>query len=102
MYIALSRLRVAPARVDELISAFRARAGLVEGHDGFIGLEVWRSEREEGELLMVSRWQTRECFSAYMKSADHRASHARIEPGLANSVRLERLEHLSTYEVVAT
>lgn len=97
----MSRLRVAPERVDELISAFRGRAGLVEGHDGFVDLEVWLSDREQGELLMVSRWQSRECFCAYMKSADHRASHARVDPELAGSVRLERLEHLSTYEVVA-
>jgi heme oxygenase (mycobilin-producing) len=101
VYVSISRLRIAPERVDELVTAFRARARLVESHDGFVDLQVWQSDREAGEILMVSRWRTRGCFQAYMKSGDHRTSHARIDPGLDAAIRLERLEHMSTYEVVA-
>jgi hypothetical protein len=36
-----------------------------------------------------------------MRSDDHRTSHDRIDPKLQTAIRLERLEHLSTYEVVA-
>jgi hypothetical protein len=36
-----------------------------------------------------------------MKSADHRESHDRVDPDLRRAIRLERLEHLHTYEVVA-
>ena len=101
MYIALSRLRVDPSRSDELVRAFRARAHLVDSFDGFLGLEVWRSVRDEAELIMVSRWTDRACFTSYMRSAEHRISHDRIDPALDASIRLERLEHLLGYEVVA-
>src|SRR5688500_297267 len=101
MYVSVSRLRVAPGRAPELIGAFNRRAGLVESHPGFVDLQVWQSDRDAGELLMVSRWRDRECFKAYMKSADHRASHERIDPDLQRAIALERLEHLHTYEVVA-
>src|SRR3712207_9316402 len=97
----MSRLRVDPARSDELIAAFRDRAGLVDDADGFVDLQVWRSDRDPGEVLMVSRWRDREAFKAYMKSADHRVSHDRIDPALKDAIALERLEHLHTYEVVA-
>ncbi len=50
---------------------------------------------------MVSRWRDREAFTAYMRSEDHRASHARIDPGLDAAIKLEALEHLHTYDVVA-
>ena len=50
---------------------------------------------------MVSRWNDRDAFKAYMKSADHRLSHARLDPALKAAINLERLEHLHTYEVVA-
>ena len=50
---------------------------------------------------MVSRWEDRDAFKAYMKSADHRVSHARIDPGLEDAIKLERLKHLHNYEVVA-
>jgi heme-degrading monooxygenase HmoA len=102
MYVSLSRLRVAPDRADDLVSAFRNRAHLVDEADGFVDLEVWRSDRDATELIMVSRWRDRESFRAYMSSREHAASHRRIPPDLDAAIALERLEHLHTYDVVAT
>jgi heme-degrading monooxygenase HmoA len=101
VYVSLSRLRVDDSRSDELVAAFGRRAGLVDSHDGFIDLEVWRSDRDPGEVIMVSRWRDRDAFRAYMRSADHRTSHGRIDPSLVQSIDLERLEQLHTYDVVA-
>jgi heme-degrading monooxygenase HmoA len=101
VYVALSRLRVAPERSDELLDAFRRRAGLVDRAPGFLGLEVWRSDRDPGEVLMISRWTDRDRFKAYMRSEDHKTSHGRIPPDLDAAIKLEKLEHLHTYEVVA-
>jgi heme-degrading monooxygenase HmoA len=97
----MSRLRIDPDRAPELVAAFRARVGLVDSFDGFVDLQVWQSDRDPGEILMVSRWDTRAHFTAYMKSREHRVSHERIDPGLDAAIDLERLEHLHTYEVVA-
>jgi heme-degrading monooxygenase HmoA len=101
MYVSLSRLRVPEERAPELVTAFRGRAHLVEDADGFVDLQVWQSDGDAGELVMVSRWRDREAFKAYMKSEAHRISHARIDPDLDDAIKLERLEHLHTYEVVA-
>jgi heme-degrading monooxygenase HmoA len=101
MYVSLSRLRIPVERADELVSAFRARARLVDHADGFVDLQVWQSDRDAGELVMVSRWRDRAAFTAYMRSQDHKTSHARIPKDLDDAIRLERLEHLHTYEVVA-
>ena len=102
MYVSMSRLRVATSEADALVEAFRRRAHLVDSAPGFIDLEVWRSDRDAEEILMVSRWRDRASFTAYMRSAEHRISHERIDPVLQAAIRLERLEHLHTYEVVAT
>src|ERR671939_2136881 len=101
MYVSMSRLRVAADQSDALVAAFRARAHLVDASDGFVDLQVWRSDRDPEEVLMISRWRDRAAFTAYMRSAAHRSSHARIDPSLQAAIRLERLEHLRTYEVVA-
>ena len=102
MYVSLSRLRVASARADDLVEAFRGRARLVEAAEGFVDLEVWRSDRDGDELVMVSRWRDRTSFQRYMKSEAHAISHGRIPPDLQREIKLERLEHLHTYEVVAS
>jgi heme-degrading monooxygenase HmoA len=101
MYVSLSRLRVDPARASELVEAFRNRARLVDDSDGFLRLEVWQSDRDAGEILMVSHWRDRDSFRMYMRSDEHRISHGRVDPGLEDAIALERLEHLHTFEVVA-
>jgi heme oxygenase (mycobilin-producing) len=101
MYVSLSRLRVPHERSTELVEAFRRRAHLVDEADGFLDLQVWQSDRDPGELVMVSRWRDRDAFKAYMRSESHRVSHTRIDPDLDGAIQLERLEHMHTYEVVA-
>jgi heme oxygenase (mycobilin-producing) len=102
MYVSMSRLRLPAALVPELLEAFAGRAGLVDGAEGFAGLEVWSSDRDVGEVVMVSRWDNREAFVQYMRSDEHRLSHDRISVGLKAAIKLERLDHLHTYDVVAT
>lgn len=97
----MSRLEIPAERAPELVAAFRARARLVDDADGFVDLQVWQSDRDPGEVLMVSRWRDRDAFKAYMRSDDHATSHRRIDPGLKHDIRLLRLDHLHTYEVVS-
>ena len=101
MYVSMSRLRLPADHAPSLVAAFRDRVGLVDGADGFVDLQVWQSDRDPGELVMVSRWRDRAAFTAYMRSEEHQISHGRIDPGLQAAIKLERLEHLHTYEVVA-
>ena len=97
----MSRLRVPAERADELVAAFRRRAHLVDDAKGFVDLQVWQSDRDSEELIMVSRWRDRDSFKAYMRSDAHRVSHERIDPTLDEAIKLERLEHLHTFDVVA-
>jgi heme-degrading monooxygenase HmoA len=101
MYVSVSRLRIPEAEAPALVEAFQGRAHLVDGAEGFVYLQVWQSDRDAGEILMVSRWRDRDCFKAYMRSEDHAFSHGRIPAELKDVIKLERLEHLHTYEVVA-
>ena len=101
MYVSLSRLRVEAERAAELVAAFRRRAHLVDDADGFVDLQVWQSDRDPAEIVMVSRWRDREAFKQYMRRDEHRVSHERIDPALDAAIKLERLEHMHTYEVVA-
>ncbi len=101
MYVSVSRLRVDIHQVDRLIDAFRDRVGLVDAFPGFKGLEVWRSERSPGEVLMVSRWRARSDFTAYMKSDADQRSHDRVPADLQAAIKLERLDHHTGYAVMA-
>jgi heme-degrading monooxygenase HmoA len=47
---------------------------------------------------MVTRWSSKEAFRSYMRSADHRRSHARVPGGEA----APSLAGFREYEVVAS
>ena len=101
VYVSVSRLQVDPSRVDDLVSAFRSRLGQVDAFPGFLGLEVWHSDRSPGEILMVSHWHSKAEFTAYMRSEAHHRSHERIPIDLEQAIHLERLDHVTGYDVVA-
>ena len=46
LYVSVARLRVAPERVDELVTAFGRRADLVDGAPGFVDLELLELDQD--------------------------------------------------------
>lgn len=80
-YVAISEIAVPVEGATELEQAFRDRLGAVDAWPGFLGLEVLRHRRKPGCYLMVSRWATKQAFTEYMRSDDHRRSHDRISDG---------------------
>lgn len=81
LFVAVSELSVPEAGRAAVEAAFAARLGAVDGWSGFHGLEVWRDTADAGSLVMISYWDTQESFARYMRSEDHRCSHARIPAG---------------------
>ena len=80
-YVAVSEIAVPVEGAEALEAAFRDRLGAVDGWPGFLGLEVLRHRRTPGKYLMISRWATKQTFTEYMRSHDHRRSHDRIPDG---------------------
>ena len=80
-YVAISEIAVPPDGAEALEAAFRDRLGEVDDWPGFLGLEVLRHRKRGGRYLMVSRWESKETFQEYMRSASHKTSHARIPGG---------------------
>ncbi|MFP5327450.1 MAG: antibiotic biosynthesis monooxygenase family protein [Acidimicrobiia bacterium] len=94
----MSLLRVPEVGAETLELAFRDRLGLVERHDGFARLEVWRDSREPGVYRMISWWRDNESFVTYMRSDAHRLSHQRIPEVPARPVAAGVTKHI----VIAT
>jgi heme-degrading monooxygenase HmoA len=96
-FVVVSHLEVADGSQEILERAFADRLGEVEGHDGFLRLEVWRATSTPGQYSMVTWWRDATAFQTYLRSDRHRRSHARIPapPHKPRGVGLSR------YEVVA-
>jgi len=99
MFVSHSEIAIEEGQVGDLEAAFRARARLVDSHDGFLGLELLREVGRGGRYVLVTRWRTRDDFRRYMKSEDYRAAHARQHVGLEEASNGAPLRQFETVEI---
>jgi heme oxygenase (staphylobilin-producing) len=92
-WVLVNRISVeSPADADQVVEAFRHRAGKVDLQPGFLGIEVWREE-EGKEVLVATRWARREDFEAWVNGPAFRQAHQHVAGGPGTA-------HGSAYEVV--
>jgi heme-degrading monooxygenase HmoA len=60
---------------DELAHRFAARAGAVDGADGFEGFELLQPTDERSQWLVITRWRDEESFEAWTSSAQFAHGH---------------------------
>ncbi len=96
-FVVSSEVTISSEHGKQLEQAFRDRLHLVEAAPGFQRLEVWRDINLPGVFQMVSWWDDVACFRDYMRSDDHRRSHARIptEPERPHASGLRRYRLVS-------
>lgn len=80
-YVGISEISVPLEGAVALQIAFQDRLRAVDGWPGFKSLELLQDRRHPGRYLMITRWGSKDHFLAYMRSADHRQSHLRIDTG---------------------
>jgi heme-degrading monooxygenase HmoA len=66
--IKINAITVAPDSGDELAKRFAARAGAVDGQDGFEGFELLKPTDDRTTWLVVTRWRDEDAFNAWMGS----------------------------------
>lgn len=60
---------------DELARRFAARAGAVDGQDGFEGFELLKPTDDRTAWLVVTRWRDEESFTAWASSPSFAHGH---------------------------
>ncbi|MCL3861090.1 antibiotic biosynthesis monooxygenase [Actinotalea sp. K2] len=72
---------------DELARRFAARAGAVDGQDGFEGFELLAPTDGRTTWLVVTRWRDEEAFGAWMSSPAFGHGHRRAGAGGEGAAR---------------
>lgn len=72
MYVVVNTIRAPEHELSRIKRAFRDTAHDLDQFEGFLGIELWQ---DDGALLAVSRWATREAFLAYPRSELFRKHH---------------------------
>jgi heme-degrading monooxygenase HmoA len=73
--IKINAITVAPDSGDELARRFAARAGAVDGQDGFEGFELLKPTDDRTTWLVLTRWRDEDAFNAWLNSRAFGAGH---------------------------
>ncbi len=72
MFIVVNTISAAEPALTVMVEAFRKTAPDLRQFEGFLSFEIWR---EEGTLVAVSKWSSREAFMAYPRSEAFQRHH---------------------------
>lgn len=73
--IKINAITVPAEAGDELAQRFAARAGAVDGADGFEGFELLKPDDERTQWLVVTRWRDEDAFQAWVASPSFAHGH---------------------------
>jgi len=73
--IKINAIEVPAEAGDELAHRFAARAGAVDGQDGFEGFELLKPTDGRTTWLVVTRWRDEEAFQAWLTSPAFAEGH---------------------------
>lgn len=73
--IKINALTVPAEMGEEVAKRFAARAGAVDGQEGFEGFELLQPTDERTTWLVVTRWRDEESFDAWRNSAAFAHGH---------------------------
>ena len=76
MIAIINRLPVKEGAADTVVERFAGSGGHVQGFPGFVSMEVLRSDAGD-EVMVITRWQDRESFDAWVGSDEFRQAHGK-------------------------
>jgi len=74
--IKINAITVPEGSGDELAKRFAARAGAVDGQEGFEGFELLQPTDDRNQWLVVTRWRDEVAFQAWVQSPAFAHGHA--------------------------
>lgn len=83
MYLVMNVVHVDEERREAFERAFLERESHVHKAEGFAGFELLRRDRD-GEYVVLSRWQDKDAFTAWVNSDLFKLSHRHADGELAH------------------
>jgi len=84
---------------DELAKRFAARAGAVDGQEGFEGFELLQPTDERNQWLVVTRWRDESAFQAWVQSPAFAHGHAGVSRPTPEGAPVSVSSELWSFEV---
>ena len=98
MFVVMNRIPVNPAYQEQFEERFRTRAGEVDKMPGFVRNQVLRPDSAEEPYIVLTAWESKADFEAWVNSEAFRKGHARS--GTLPKEAFLGQARLETYEII--
>jgi heme-degrading monooxygenase HmoA len=103
-FVAINYITCLPSFIERFEDMILHRAGSVDKVDGFMGMEVLKSQTQPNAYLVVSRWKTADDFKSWTRSNDfldgHRAAFSNMEVAMEGGAPRPMESVFQTYKVL--
>ena len=86
-FVAVNYIACKPDYADRFEQLFKTRAKAIDRLPGFIDMQVLKPTDGEGDYLVVSRWNAKEDFDAWVGSPEFLEGHKRGFEDIAEAKR---------------
>lgn len=97
--IKINAITVSEGNGEELAKRFAARAGAVDGQEGFEGFELLRPTDERDTWLVMTRWRDEESFDAWVNSQAFAHGHEGASRPTPSGAPVSQHSEVWSYEV---
>jgi heme-degrading monooxygenase HmoA len=80
MLIVANRVPVASGWEGTFEERFRQRAGQIDKQPGFVSMQILKPESEDTPYVVLTTWQDRAAFDAWVGSEDFKLAHRNPMP----------------------
>lgn len=80
MFIVANRVPVASGYEDMFEERFRQRAGQIDKQPGFLRMQILKPDSDETPFVVLTTWQDKESFNAWVGSEDFKLAHSNPMP----------------------
>ncbi len=80
MFVVANRVPVAAGWEDEFEARFRKRAGQIDKQPGFVRMQVLRPQSDNTPFIVLTTWESRAAFDAWVGSDDFKLAHSNPMP----------------------
>ena len=98
-YVILFEAVPHPGREEEYLALAGPLNDLLPQQPGFIAIDRSKSIMTAGKIVSVSHWESEEAIEAWFNHPQHREAQQRGKQGIFKSMRITRLQVLSTRDV---
>ena len=94
MFVVANRVPVQPDWTETFEERFRQRAGQIDQQPGFVRMEILRPVDADTPYVVLTVWQSKEHFQAWVGSDDFKAAHRNPLPkeAFSGESKLEKHE----------